>query len=224
MIQRHVRSLPLLLTLTVAALLVFTIGTVTAQSSVSVEMDEWSVTVQPGSVEAGPVTFDVTNAGEVAPHQLVVIRTDLAPDALPVEDSQVDEGQLDVIASTDLFQLGEGGMLDTTLEAGNYVLICNLEGHYELGMATAFSVTAAEEEEAPADEEPPVEEEAPADDNGAPVEDDEPEGTAPDPAPAGSGGLVGGSSWTFGAFIAVAFTLLLVTVGRRLGAGRGMHG
>jgi len=31
--------------------------------------------------------------------------------------------------------------LQTNLEAGSYVIICNLPAHYESGMHTAFTVT-----------------------------------------------------------------------------------
>ncbi len=110
--------------------------------SVSVSLVDFGVIPTPPSVAEGGVTFDVTNNGEVL-HNLRVIQTDLAPDALPMTGDQVNEGALTVVASSpDLFS---GGMesLHATLSAGNYVLICNLPGHYGAGMRAAFSVIGA---------------------------------------------------------------------------------
>jgi uncharacterized cupredoxin-like copper-binding protein len=202
-----IRRQPRLALILALALLTLSLSVAAAQSSVSVDLDEWSVTAQPGSVEAGSVSFEVSNEGSVAPHELVVIRSDLAPDALPVADSVVTVGELDVVHHTDLFPLGEGGSFSVDLTEGNYVLICNLEGHYELGMATAFSVTAAVQDEPAADEEEEAAPEEPA-----PV-------TEPAPAAAGSAGIVGtGSNWTLTALVTFALTLLAVA------AGRGMTG
>jgi hypothetical protein len=44
-------------------------------SEVSAVLTEWAVEVDPGSVPAGEVTFNVENAGAI-PHELVVIRSD----------------------------------------------------------------------------------------------------------------------------------------------------
>lgn len=104
------------------------------------------------AVITGSVTFDATNAGPDAEHELVVIRTDLAPDALPTkEDASVDEeGQgLEVMGEIPEFQPGQSGEITLDLPAGSYVLICNLvteengqlESHYGFGMRTAFTVT-----------------------------------------------------------------------------------
>src|SRR3990170_815044 len=61
-----------------------------AGSDVEVLLDEWSVVANPSEVPAGPVTFTAVNAGD-EDHELVVLKTDLAADALPVVDSKVDE-------------------------------------------------------------------------------------------------------------------------------------
>ncbi len=85
--------------------------------------------------------FSVANAG-AAPHELVVIRTDLAADALPVEGGSVDEasGDLEVVGETQPFSANTTQTLRVDLEAGSYVLICNIPGHYEAGMQAAFTV------------------------------------------------------------------------------------
>jgi hypothetical protein len=117
--------------------------------TVDVTLREFSVEASPGSASAGDVTFDTTNAGG-EPHELVVIRTDLAPGELPTDaDGAVDEGGegIEVIGEIEEFEPGEESAT-FALDAGDYALICNVveeeegevEAHYELGMFTAFTV------------------------------------------------------------------------------------
>ena len=117
--------------------------------SVDVSLAEWSVSASPGSVSAGEVTFKVTNDGG-EPHEFLVIRSDLAADALPTdEDGKVPEDQIDLIDEIEPFGAGTTEEITLNLEAGNYVLICNIvelipdeepESHYLEGMRTSFSV------------------------------------------------------------------------------------
>ena len=93
-----------------------------------------------GSIAAGTVTFNVTNADSLE-HNFRVIRSDLAIDALPTDAGSVDEGAVDVRGSTTA-DLSGGGTetVEVDLEAGSYVLICNVPGHYLGGMTVAFTV------------------------------------------------------------------------------------
>lgn len=119
--------------------------------AVDVNLTEWIVSPEPESVAAGSVTFTALNIGG-EDHELVIIRTDLAPDALPTEaDGSADEtGEgIDVIHHIETFAPGGAESATVDLEAGAYVLICNVvteqEGettsHYEKGMHAAFEVT-----------------------------------------------------------------------------------
>jgi len=120
-------------------------------ATVEVQVQEWAVIPAEDVVPAGEMTFDVENTGPDHPHEFMVIRTDLAPDALPAaEDGSVDEeGEgIEVIGEIEEFAPGETRSSTFDLEAGNYVLICNLvEGHegemmvhYSLGMRVPFTV------------------------------------------------------------------------------------
>jgi uncharacterized cupredoxin-like copper-binding protein len=72
-----------------------------------------------------------------------VAATDLAPDALPLNGPGVDEGQLDIVAGyTGLLAAGDTRLAQADLEAGTYVLFCNVPGHYGAGMFTSFEVTS----------------------------------------------------------------------------------
>jgi uncharacterized cupredoxin-like copper-binding protein len=93
-------------------------------------LTEFDLTVSSASAPAGEVTFEVNNAGEL-PHEMLVIRTDLDAAELPFEDFKVVEEGLDIVAKIEDLAAGQSGTLTTELEAGHYVLICNLSGHYE---------------------------------------------------------------------------------------------
>ena len=70
---------------------------VSADDSVSVQLAEFTLTPDRTTVEAGAITFNVQNGGSF-PHELLVIRTDLAPDALPTAgEGQADEAQVTVV-------------------------------------------------------------------------------------------------------------------------------
>jgi mono/diheme cytochrome c family protein/plastocyanin len=111
----------------------------TGGPSVAVDLVEWSVTAGQPSVEADGVTFNVTNGGAVT-HELVVIRSDLAADMLPVDGGEVDESALDVVGHIPEFSGGTSESVTLDLTPGNYVLICNIPAHYGLGMSTTLTV------------------------------------------------------------------------------------
>jgi uncharacterized cupredoxin-like copper-binding protein len=115
-----------------------------AGSSLSVELSEWKITGANGgalgAAAAGAVEVQAKNTGQ-APHQLVVIKTDLAADALPEIETQVDEVAAgEVIGKIDNISGGQTKSGTFTLEPGGYVLICNIPTHYQLGMHTSLTV------------------------------------------------------------------------------------
>ena len=117
-------------------------ATPSGHASVAVDLGEWFVTAAPASAPAGEVDFDATNSGNIE-HELVIVKTDLAHDALVVVDGKVDEAASGtLIGEIEPDQLPAGASASATfnLAAGNYALICNLPGHYAAGMHTGFKV------------------------------------------------------------------------------------
>lgn len=118
-------------------------------TTIDVELREYSVIPARSSAPAGSITFNVSNIGPNDPHEFVIIRTDLAPDALPTDDDgAVLEDEIDLIDEVEELAVGESAQLTADLEAGSYVLICNIveeedgeiEAHYTLGMRAGFTV------------------------------------------------------------------------------------
>lgn len=110
-------------------------------SSVTGTVKEWEVNVDPTSVQAGEVTFTITNEGTIE-HEFLVVKTDLAPGEIPVEGDHFSENldSISVIDEIGEYAAGTTEALTVTLEAGNYQLVCNIPGHYQSGMHTAFIV------------------------------------------------------------------------------------
>ena len=56
--------------------------------------------------------------------------------------NRLDEATLDVIDEQAEWQPGTPGMVTVTLEPGNYVVMCNIAGHYAQGMYADLVVVA----------------------------------------------------------------------------------
>jgi uncharacterized cupredoxin-like copper-binding protein len=117
-------------------------------STVDVTLQEFAVSA-PASAPAGEITFDVTNNGPNDVHEFVVFKTDLAATDLPVDaDGVVDEAGEGLEAVDEIEDIPVDGneQLTVDLDAGNYVLICNIwsedeqEAHYSEGMRIGFTV------------------------------------------------------------------------------------
>ncbi|MCH8025343.1 MAG: hypothetical protein IH866_00990 [Chloroflexi bacterium] len=122
-----------------------------AGSEVDVRLFEWTVDAGVESVAAGTVTFNAANIGGIG-HNLVVIRSDLAADALPViKGGGVDEASsaIEVVGKIEELEPGLDESMVLDLEPGVYALICNIvdeddagrRSHYQLGMRIELQVT-----------------------------------------------------------------------------------
>ncbi|MDO8614662.1 MAG: hypothetical protein Q7T33_02860 [Dehalococcoidia bacterium] len=120
---------------------------------VNVVLREWAIDTDVSSLPEGDIEFEVKNEGPDEDHEMVIIRTDLAPDKLPIgADGSVDEkaGGVTAVKEIQEFEAGRKSGATFTLDPGKYVLICNRvderDGekmvHYQKGMRTAFTVTA----------------------------------------------------------------------------------
>ena len=112
-----------------------------AGSQVIVEMTDYRVTVNVASVKAGSTKIGVRNLASQM-HSFEVLKTDLPHDKLPIDGVTAkakEDGKVGGIES-----IAPGGSASVTLDLapGKYVLICNVAGHYQLGMHISFTVDA----------------------------------------------------------------------------------
>jgi uncharacterized cupredoxin-like copper-binding protein len=104
------------------------------EQQVNAQLGDYTVRPDVTSVPAGKVTFNATNVGQV-PHELMVERMPIKMDApgQPTEDAAL--GMIEDMGP------GESGSMTLNLKPGNYMLFCNVPGHYAMGQHTTFTVT-----------------------------------------------------------------------------------
>ena len=109
----------------------------------NVLLEDFEVRQEATAVPAGTVSFRVRNQGPTT-HELIVVRTDRPPDKLPLQDDglTVDEEApgVELLDEAEGLDIDDRQTLVLDLTPGNYVLYCNLEGHYLGGMYEALTV------------------------------------------------------------------------------------
>jgi uncharacterized cupredoxin-like copper-binding protein len=111
---------------------------------VNVLLDDFTLRRDVAVVPAGTVRFRILNEGPTT-HELSVIRTDRAPDKLPLQRDGLtineDAPGMHFVNEAEGIEIGDRRTLALRLAAGNYVLYCNMEGHYLGGMHAALTVS-----------------------------------------------------------------------------------
>ena len=120
-------------------------------TEVNVLLSEWIVEPDDSAVDAGEITFVADNQGGET-HELVVVRADAIADLPTDENGAFDEeafGEDNILGEAEDVESGTEQELTLDLEAGNYVLLCNVieeeedgsvESHFAEGMAATFTV------------------------------------------------------------------------------------
>lgn len=122
--------------------------------TVAVDLTEYEIDVSRSELRAGKVRFETRNLGKIE-HELLVIKTDLPADRLPLGlngPSIKMSGKLilgtphehraadhDALRKRHI-QPGRARRDTVDLEPGRYVLLCNLPGHYQAGQRTSLVV------------------------------------------------------------------------------------
>lgn len=100
----------------------------------------------------GDVSFVVANQGKLE-HELVVLKTDVPFDQIPVNaagdppapvasdaNKILEETNVGETGAPDLKAGESRGFVVHDMVPGNYVVVCNLAKHYEMGVRAAFTV------------------------------------------------------------------------------------
>jgi uncharacterized cupredoxin-like copper-binding protein len=110
---------------------------VSSQTTTTITAKEFAFSPATIDAKAGKVRIALKNAGKF-PHELEIIKTDKAPDALEVKGKRA-------VATDDIGEIStiQGGETKTgtfDLQPGNYIYICNIPGHYADGMHGKLTV------------------------------------------------------------------------------------
>ena len=112
-------------------------------TTVETTLSDYAIELSRTTVPSGSVTFEIRNVAEQE-HEFVVFDTDLQAGNLPTTEDgnevSEDAGGLTVVDEVEDIAGGEGATLTVDLTPGRYVAICNLPGHYKLGMYVGFTV------------------------------------------------------------------------------------
>ncbi len=135
------RRLPLALLVGLAVTIAACAGaseTIPADVDVAVHMKDYKVELSTDTVKPGTVKFGVKNEGGMEhSFELIILKTDPF-DKLPTSDGKAKEDGL--VKQVKSLPVGKVSVVSADLAAGNYVIICNIAGHYQLGMKAALTV------------------------------------------------------------------------------------
>lgn len=133
---------------------------------VRVKLEDYNIVPDLDPVTEGRVVLEVRNAGPQKRHELMMVRSDVDADALPVRgDGSVETDELEFTAKVGAIDIGGAVKVDLALDPGRYVLFCNLvdrepdgelKSHYELRMHSVLTVVAAPASVVPGALTPPV--------------------------------------------------------------------
>ena len=110
-------------------------------SQVVAELTDYKITVNVPSVKAGKIKIGVRNLAAME-HSFEVIKSDLPPDKLPVDGASAKANEDGKVGEIKSIPAGKSASVTVDLQPGKYVFICNIAGHYQLGMHTGFTVEA----------------------------------------------------------------------------------
>lgn len=102
-----------------------------------------SVKLDAATIKAGAITFEVVNDAIGTDHEVVLVELKSLDQTIKADPKKhrVNEKALNALGEVGGLKPGDKGELKATLKPGvSYALICNHKAHYELGMATRFTV------------------------------------------------------------------------------------
>lgn len=112
-------------------------------ATVPVSLSEFKVAV-PATLPAGSVTFYITNSGAME-HEMLIFKSDLAPAAYPTDaNGRIVEDGPGITLVSDGANIAPKGTQTRTVDLsapGTYLFVCNLPGHFKMGMYTVVTVT-----------------------------------------------------------------------------------
>lgn len=100
------------------------------------------ITVDSNDIKAGEVTFVAVNDSKEFVHEMLIVplRSVYSPLPYNATDERVDEDATGSLGEVSELDPGATGALRITVKPGTYMLLCNVPGHYAMGMWTTIVV------------------------------------------------------------------------------------
>jgi uncharacterized cupredoxin-like copper-binding protein len=100
------------------------------------------ITVDSNNIKAGEVTFVAVNDSKDFVHEMLIIPVRSVYSPLPyiASENRVDEDAAGSLGEVSELDPGATGALRITVKPGTYILLCNVPGHYAMGMWTTIVV------------------------------------------------------------------------------------
>jgi uncharacterized cupredoxin-like copper-binding protein len=122
------------------AILPVTAGVAFAET-VKVSLEDNAIKLDHASVKQGKITFEVVNDSMTEKQEMVVVSKPAGEMPYDAKTKRVIEKKVKSFGEVADLKSGAKGKLTVALKAGDYVLICNIPGHYMDGMRVDFTVT-----------------------------------------------------------------------------------
>jgi len=121
------------------------------ETHITLVLKDFSIDPNTNRAKAGRFTLEAVNEGKGL-HELVILKTDLNPAALPRKEAtplqgmptqylvDEDDPRIQTIDEIEEFPSGTNQKKTVALEPGHYVLFCNIPGHYDKGMHASLHI------------------------------------------------------------------------------------
>ena len=103
------------------------------------DVSDFKIVSDHATVPAGRIVIGIRNHASML-HEIKVIKTDLEPDKLPIDGAAAKAVETGKVGGLENIGAGASRKLVLDLVPGKYVLICNIAGHYQLGMRVGLEV------------------------------------------------------------------------------------
>jgi uncharacterized cupredoxin-like copper-binding protein len=107
-------------------------------TEIEATLTDGKISLSTNTVADGNVSIVVSNEGSLVHEFEMFSGSD--PD-LPVSNGVADTSGMNLVDEVEDITPGANPRLDLDLAPGDYVVICNLPGHYQMGMVTTLTVT-----------------------------------------------------------------------------------
>lgn len=110
---------------------------------IGAELADDRITLDAREIDAGGIVFEIQNLSTDLVHELEVFGGATEGEVLSVSNAVADVTGLNLIDEIEDIVPGASASLTVNLDAGTYLITCNLPEHYAAGMWTYLTVTGS---------------------------------------------------------------------------------